>query len=107
MIAPGKTGREFDWPPNVVEFASEQKVSPSLDPLLMATYRLFPTALAVNVYLETDPEIADLKRIVFEVRISHQDVADFAGAQRGWIEAMYEICPEPITCTFVLFLNTV
>jgi hypothetical protein len=86
-----------------VAFAAEYQVADYLDPLLKATWGVFPTA-RVRVFLEDDPEIRDERHILFEVRVPSRDVPHSLKAQHFWIDELYRICPAPLVCTFCLGL---
>jgi hypothetical protein len=64
---------EVEWnsviPADVVAYATEKGLADSLLPHLEITRRVFPSARRLAVYLEDDPEIADLKFIVYEVEV--------------------------------------
>ena len=104
MSAPAPPGTAWQWPAEVLDFASRFQVGAYLDPLLDATRRLFPTARELRVFLEDDPEIRDDWHIVFDVRVPRADVPQFVNAQHFWIDELYRLCPAPLVCTFRLGL---
>ena len=104
MSAPAITLPAWQWPTEVLEFAAGHQVQPYLDPLREALGDVFPTAQAVRVVLEPDPEIRDDWHIVFEVRVPQRDVADYVEAKRLWHRKLFALCPAPLVCTFSLSL---
>lgn len=105
MSAPATTTTEWQWPTDVLDFAAKHNVQSYLDPLLLATQRLFPTA-QLRASVQTDPEIRDDVHIILEAHLPHQDVPDYVDAQHQWIRALMAICPAPLTCIFRLLLLT-
>jgi hypothetical protein len=101
-ITPAATA--WQWPADVLAFATEHEVRAYLDPLLEATRRLFPTALNIRVFLEGDPEIRDDWHIIFDVHVPQADISDFVATQHSWIDELYACCPAPLVCIFRLGL---
>jgi hypothetical protein len=95
------------WPTDVVALAQEKKLDQYLDPLLKATWQLFPTASQVNVAVELDPELRDERSIVFNVLVARADGPDFGEAMRRWHQEEDKIIPPPRSCTFVLSLEII
>jgi hypothetical protein len=89
----------WQWPADVLAFATQHQVQGYLDPLLQALQQLFPTARSLRVFLEDDPEIRDDWHIVFEVRVSSADVPDPRAATRTWHREFSQICRDPL-CIF-------
>jgi hypothetical protein len=104
MSAPVTPPKTWQWPADVLAFAAEQKVQAYLDPLLEATYRVFPTLESLRVTVEQDQELRDVRWIVFEVRVPERDIPDFVKAVHAWTDEKYRVCPAPLVCTFPLFL---
>jgi hypothetical protein len=94
----------WTWRPEVLAFAQEAGVSEYLDPLLKATHELFPDAPPPRVSVDEDPEIVNLRNIMFELDIPFTSVDDYSKEQRRWIDALCRVCPAPLTCTFCLLL---
>jgi hypothetical protein len=106
LMAAATTTREWHWSADVLDFASKHNVAAYLDPLLLSTRQIFPTARQTKVSLEVDPEIRDDWHIVFDVEVPREDVPNYVDAQHQWIRALYAICPAPLVCTFRLLLVT-
>jgi hypothetical protein len=104
MSHPTLTPTAGQWPPEVLEFAEQRRVRPFLEPLLEATWQLFPTAEKIEIFFERDQELRDVGWIVFEVRAPQQDVPNFVEAQRRWNCEALRICSAPLVCNFVLTL---
>jgi hypothetical protein len=94
----------WQWPADVLAFASQHQVQAHLDPLLEATRQVFPTARSVRVSLELDPEIRDDRHIVFEVQVPQKNVPSYVKAQDFWTDELYRLCPAPLVCLFRLAL---
>jgi len=90
----------WTWPADVLAFAAEQRVDSYLEPLREATVRLFPMAKKIAVSLELDPEIRDLRWIVFEVGARDADIPDYVAAMRAWHDELFRICPARLTHNF-------
>ena len=95
------------WPVEVLEFAAAKQIQPYLDPFLEATRRLFPTARALDIYVEQDVEIRDLRFLVFEVKVSVRDVPNFLEAHNRWGRELFRLCPAPLVFHFCLCLERV
>jgi hypothetical protein len=104
MSAPVQTTPAWQWPPDVLAFAAQQGLEAVLDPLLEATRRLFPTARSLAVYLNQDPEIRDLRTIIFEVRVPDQGYPDWLASRRRWYREFLRISPPPDPCNISLDL---
>jgi hypothetical protein len=102
MAAPPTIKTEWQWPVDVVAFATANQVQPYLAPLLDATWRVFRTACRVQVYLEDDPEIRDDWHIVFEVEAPGLSATEALAAQNRWNRELFGLCPGPLVCTFRL-----
>jgi hypothetical protein len=94
----------WQLPADVLALAAQLGVSASLDPLLEATRRIYPTARSIQVRAEQDPEIANDRYIVFEVCVPQEDISDYHQAQRRWTEELFRICPPVRSIPFCLFL---
>jgi hypothetical protein len=88
-----------------LKFAAEQKVQTYLDPLLLATQGVFPTAQWVKVSLEADPEIRDDWHIVFGVKVPGLTASQGLAAQNQWNRELYRFCPAPLVCVFRLGMD--
>jgi hypothetical protein len=97
----------WQWPSEVLEFATQQGVQAYLDPLREATRRLFPTARKFEVYVSIDPEIRDLRQIVFRLKVPMQDVPDYVKAVHHWDDEMLRICPTTLILHFCFLLERV
>jgi hypothetical protein len=93
------------YPEEVLAYAAEKGVEEFLDPHLEISKRLFPSAQRLDVHLEEDPEIADLRFIVFRVDVADMDVEQAARTQDQWIRESRRCCPPTPDCAFVLGLN--
>ncbi|HYV38078.1 MAG TPA: hypothetical protein VE988_20500 [Gemmataceae bacterium] len=92
------------WPAEVVDFAALHGVAPLLDEIRATLERLFPSALKVDVRIESDPEMQDDCHLLFDVRVSRLDVPDFGAAKRRWHEELFRLCPPRHVCLFRLTL---
>jgi hypothetical protein len=97
-------GTAWEWPADVLAFATQHQVAAYLGPLLEATQRLFPTAHGLRVFLETDPEVCEEQHIVFEARVPKQDVPDFVRAVHSWTDEFHRACPSLLRRAFQLAL---
>ena len=92
-------------PPGVPEevhaFTVQQGVDGYLPALLEMTQRIFPNA-PLAVVLESDPEIADDRHIVFEVDVTGMDEAEYLATRWRWVQELFAHCPAPHTPVFRL-----
>jgi len=98
------TATAWQWPADVLDFATRHQVESYLDPLLAATRQVYPTTRSLRVFLEDDPEIRDDWHIVFEVEVPQVDIPNYVQAQHHWTSELYRICPAPLVCLFRLTL---
>ena len=95
----------FQWSEEVRSYAASQEVEPYLEPLLAAARRIFPKAVRIEVYVEQDPELRDVRAIIFDVRAPGMTLAEARVTRKEWNEALFAICPAPKVCTFPLRLD--
>lgn len=88
----------------VLDIAAEDGVTAYLPAVLEMTNRVFPNGLR-EVVVEYDPEIANDRHIVFEVKAKDLDVPQGLEKREQWIEGLFECCPAPLVCTFRLALS--
>src|SRR5439155_11884041 len=94
-------------PAEVVTYAAKHGVEGCLHPLLEMTQSLFPCAPRLVVFLEEDPEIANLKFIVFQVGVVGRDAFQIHEAREQWIRESLRCCPPPCAFPFALALELV
>jgi hypothetical protein len=94
------------WSDEVLAVAEQQHIRTYLDPMLEATRLMFPTARALQVYVQDDPEIAGVRNIIFDVQVVGLDVAGYRAAYSGWTAALLRIFSKPFAHTFYLMLDT-
>jgi hypothetical protein len=107
MSAPVSTALNWQWPPDVLEFADQQRVRGCLEPLLDATRMLFPTAHRLRVLVDEDPENSDDRHIVFDVQVLALDVPQPLQTQHRWNDELYRCCPPYRTTIFRLCLDMI
>lgn len=90
------------WSKQVSECAAKHGAGEYLLPIWEMTRRLFPAPLQINVFVEDDPEIADLQFIVFEVKVPGWHAQQMYEAERRWIAGLLECYPSPRLASFVL-----
>lgn len=104
MSALPATPTTWQWPADVLAFATREKVADYLDPLMEATRRVFPTARDLKVFLELDPELRDDRHIIFEVLVPQKSIPSYVKAQHFWTDELFRICPAPLVGIFRLAL---
>lgn len=108
MSAPVTAALTGPWPADVLEFAVKHNVQACLDPLLEATWRVFPTARRIQVSLQDDPGILDDWHIDFDVEVPAADVLpQFVETVHRWNREMYRCCPAPLVFIFRLGVGLV
>jgi hypothetical protein len=105
MATVAHTAATWTWPPDVLKFAAEQDASKLLEPMLEMTRRVFPDALMLSTCLEVDWEIANERWIAFEVEMAHLTAEQYVDFHNQWSDGLFEVCPAPQVCTFVLALD--
>ena len=92
-------------PADVIAFAAEQGVGEYLPAVLEMTRQVFSRAASISVLLEDDPEIADWRKIVFEIDIAGwEDVDQLVAAQQQWTASLFQHCPATHVHFFVFVL---
>jgi hypothetical protein len=89
------------FPEDVRAFAAERGVTEYLVPLYELAKQYFDGAV-VTVTVESDYEIPGLSWIVYEVAVSHWDLARIQAAYQAWLRAFSEACPGGVSEAFVL-----
>jgi hypothetical protein len=80
------------FPPDVVEFAAERGLTESLAAVRSLTEDVFPGA-PLTVTLQSDPEIAEERGVVFEVDVAGLDEEQLFTGQRKWTAGLFGRCP--------------
>ena len=96
----------WQYPADLIEYATQKGVVGYLEPLRAMTQRLFPTATQLKIYKEDDPELRDLKFVVFELHVPAGDVPDYLAARHRWDDELCQIYPYPRVFPFVFSLHT-
>jgi hypothetical protein len=104
LTPPSNVWATWQWPAEVVQLAASRQATAYLDPLREALARLFPTARLVRTYAEADPEIRDDQHIVFDVRLSQEDLPNYVAAKRAWHDELFRVCPSSQASLFRLCL---
>ncbi len=105
MVEPSATA--WHWTPEVLAFAREQGVEGHLEPLRLATLHVFPTARELRVFQEDDPELRDVRWIVFEVFVPAEDLVNFVELTYRWSQESRAVCPSRLFHNFVLSVRAV
>jgi hypothetical protein len=88
--------------PTAVEaFARERGLAPYLPAIVEIVHRLFADAIRVDVEVHEDPEIADLRSILFEVEV-HWSKEQWRHAMNAWYRETGAVCPRPLLTEFNL-----
>ena len=90
-------------PPEVEVFAAHEGAAPYLHEVIRMTNRVFPNC-RINLLVEDDPEIADDRHIVLEVK-TNMEVAEALQAEYQWHEGLFVHCPAPLAPVFRLGLE--
>ena len=83
------------WPSEVERAAGQQGCAAALPKVWEITRRIFPDSPHIDVHVEDDPEIADLRFIVFDVFVNGWDASRLARAHWQWIEEKTDCCSTP------------
>lgn len=94
------------WSKEVTECAAKHGADKYLFPIWEMTRRLFPAPMQIGVFVEDDPEIADLQFIVFEVKVPGWEAQQMYEADQRWIAGLLECYPTPRLASFVLGLES-
>lgn len=96
---PGTNGA---FPDDVLAFAIANQVQHCLQPLLEATHAIFPTARFVKVQMDEDPELRDVRHILYHVQVAGLSPDQSRAAARQWNEATFRVCTPPKAVLFTL-----
>jgi hypothetical protein len=102
---PSPPATEWQWSDEVLAYAKAYGVESCLEPMLAVTRHLFPSANWIKVYIEPDPEIRDMRYLVFDVQVAGLSLDDSRQADREWDKALSACLPRPIVCAIVLRLD--
>jgi hypothetical protein len=94
----------IEIPPEVQAFAREQQVEAYLPTLLELVQHHFPCP-DLRVELDVDPEVEDLRRIVFSTGPVEMSVDEALEAKDCYHRAVFAQIPAPFTCHFCLGLE--
>jgi hypothetical protein len=81
-----------DLSPEVVAFAAEKGVTDYLACLVRLARRIYPDR-PLKIVVEDDPEIADVRTIVFQVDVGGMDPDACFATTREWNDGLFECCP--------------
>jgi hypothetical protein len=96
---------ELRWSKDVLDYATQKGVNQYLPIIGEMTQQLIPAARRIDVFIEDDPEIADLRFIVFDVHVPAWNAQQLYETQRRWNEGLLQIYPSPRWESFVLSLQ--
>ena len=89
------------FPEDVRRFADERRVTRYVAPLYELARNCFDGA-TVLVLHESDPEIAGLQWIVYEVAAGDWDLDRYRSAHDRWLAGFHAMCPASARGAFVL-----
>ena len=95
-------GANGAFPDDVLAFAIANEVQHCLQPLLEATHAIFPTTRFVKVQMDEDPELRDVRHILYHVQVAGLSPDQSRAAARQWNEATFRICTPPKAVLFTL-----
>jgi hypothetical protein len=72
--------------------------------LIEIAQRVFAEADSITVFVEFDPEIAELSSIVFKVVGGWQTFETENGLRKQWYRETEAVCPKSLLCEFALHL---
>jgi hypothetical protein len=95
---------QHPWSPAVDAYAASQHLGQYLAPLWEATRRTFPAA-PITVYVESDPEIPDLRWIIFDVVTGSLRTDESREIWSRWLGELNTVCPAERASAFTLRLR--
>jgi hypothetical protein len=96
------TAIAHEFQPDVVDYAARHDAEAYLPRFWEMTWRVFPGARQLRVYLEPDGDMADFSFVVFEVGISPYNLAELRASTDRWHAAWGECYPPPRSCPIIL-----
>jgi len=99
---PGTNGA---FPDDVLAFAIANQVQHCLQPLLEATHAIFPTARFVKVQMDEDPELRDVRHILYHVQVAGLSLDQSRAAGKEWNQELFRICTPVRSVFFCLRLD--
>jgi hypothetical protein len=91
-------------PADVQAFAEERGLAPYLPKVVEILHRVFAEATQLAVEVHDDPEIADLRWIVFDVDVPWSK-QQWREGMKAWHRETRAVCPAPLMPTFCLIAH--
>jgi hypothetical protein len=101
----GAQGANGAFPADVLAFAAANQVQHCLQPLLEATHAIFPTARFVKVQIDEDPELRDVRHILYNVQVAGLSLDQSRDAGKRWNQELFRICPPERSVFFCLRMD--
>ena len=83
-------------PDEVREFARQRGLLPYLPALGEVTEQVFADAFGLTAVVHDDPDVADLRWIIFRAEVAWTDPAQARAARDEWYARTAAVCPGPI-----------
>jgi hypothetical protein len=92
-------------PAEVHAFAQERGLGPHLPGIFEVLHRVFADATRIRVELHQDPEIPDLRWILFEPEVPWETSEESLQATAAWHDGTGAVCPKPLLSEFALVVR--
>ncbi len=89
----------------VKAFARERGLMPHLPAILDVLCRVFSDANRIVAEVHEDPEIADLRWLLFEVEVPWKNSKRALQAREEWHDALAALCPAPLLNEMILLVR--
>ena len=94
-------------PPEVWIFSRERQIDQYLDRVVALLHRIFADARRLSVEIHDDPEIADLRSLLFDVEVPWPSFAQAQEAYRAWHDGLFATIPLQHLCDIALIIHRV
>ncbi len=91
--------------PEVEAFAKERGLAPYLPALAETLQRVFAEARCLKAEIEEDPEIANLRHLLFSAEVPWPTYEQARLARNLWYQETADVCPAPLLCEFRLHID--
>ena len=102
-MTPTETLTVSDLAPEVLAFAAEKDVTEYLPGLVDLVHRVYP-GRKHRVVLDVDPELCNVKTVLFEVDVGEMDADRMCYAHDEWVAGLRHCCPRTHVSAFGLIM---
>ena len=94
------------WDQETQAFIEANGLGELLPKLVEAVRQIFPDNEGLSVYVEDDPEIADLRSVMIDVVDPHSSLDEYMRRRDLWHEALFRLEGKPHRCLVCLRIRS-